>query len=37
MCNRVWKEKEWIEEWNEGIIVPIKKKGDGGGWRTISE
>lgn len=30
MCNRIWKGKEWIEEWNEGLIVPIKKKGDGG-------
>lgn len=29
MCNMVGKGKEWIEEWNEGTIVPIKKKEDG--------
>jgi len=29
LCNRIWKGEEWIEEWNEGIIVPIRKQGDG--------
>ncbi|XP_018364055.1 PREDICTED: uncharacterized protein LOC108761816 [Trachymyrmex cornetzi] len=29
MCNKVWRGEEWIEEWNEGIIVPIKKKEEG--------
>jgi len=28
LCNRVWKGEEWIEEWNEGIIVSIRKQGD---------
>jgi len=29
ICKRIWKGKEWIEEWNEGIIVPIRKQGNG--------
>ncbi|KAL6431964.1 hypothetical protein ACFW04_007414 [Cataglyphis niger] len=29
ICNRVWKGEGWIEEWNEGVIVPILKKGKG--------
>lgn len=29
LCNRVWREKDWIEEWNDGIIVSIRKKRDG--------
>ncbi|KAL6417803.1 hypothetical protein ACFW04_012524 [Cataglyphis niger] len=29
ICNRVWKGEGWIEEWNEGVIVPILKKGEG--------
>jgi len=28
-CNRIWKGEDWIEEWSEGIVVPIKKKGEG--------
>ncbi|KAL6418371.1 hypothetical protein ACFW04_012171 [Cataglyphis niger] len=28
ICNRVWKGEGWIEEWNEGMIVPILKKGE---------
>lgn len=29
MCNKIWREKEWMEEWNKGMIVPIRKKGEG--------
>lgn len=29
ICNKIWKGEEWLEEWNEGIIVPIRKKGEG--------
>lgn len=29
LCNRVWRGKDWIEEWNDGIIVSIRKKRDG--------
>lgn len=28
-CNRVWKGEGWPEEWKEGVIVPIVKKGEG--------
>lgn len=28
-CNRIWRREGWPEEWNEGIIVPIVKKGKG--------
>lgn len=27
-CNRIWEGEEWPEEWKEGIIVPILKKGE---------
>ncbi|XP_011687015.1 PREDICTED: golgin subfamily A member 6-like protein 22 [Wasmannia auropunctata] len=29
LCNRIWRGEEWIEEWSEGLIVPVRKKGDG--------
>ncbi|XP_011163688.1 uncharacterized protein LOC105198616 [Solenopsis invicta] len=29
ICDRVWKCEEWIEDWSEGMIVPIRKKGEG--------
>ncbi|KAL6417094.1 hypothetical protein ACFW04_011516 [Cataglyphis niger] len=29
ICNRLWKGEGWIDEWNEGMIVPILKKGEG--------
>lgn len=29
MCEKVWREKEWIEEWNERIVIPVLKKEDG--------
>ncbi|XP_046145496.1 trichohyalin-like [Osmia bicornis bicornis] len=29
VCNRVWRGEGWPEGWKEGIIAPIKKKGDG--------
>lgn len=28
-CNRIWKGEGWPEEWKEGVIVPIVKKGEG--------
>ncbi|XP_025163183.1 uncharacterized protein LOC112590540 [Harpegnathos saltator] len=34
MCNRVWRGEEWPEEWKEGIVVPIVKKGEG---RVVGE
>lgn len=30
ICNRVWKGEGWPEDWREGIVVPILKKGRGG-------
>jgi len=39
LCNRIWKGEEWIEEWTEGIIVPIRKKGEGdrvGDYRGVT-
>lgn len=29
VCNRVWREEKWIEDWCDGIIAPIIKKGEG--------
>lgn len=29
LCNRVWSGTDWIEEWNDGMIAPIMKKGEG--------
>ncbi|KAL6416395.1 hypothetical protein ACFW04_013523 [Cataglyphis niger] len=29
ICNRLWKGEGWIDEWNEGMIVSILKKGEG--------
>ena len=29
VCNRIWRGEGWIEEWKEGVIVPIVKKGEG--------
>lgn len=29
LCNRVWRGEGWIEDWSEGIIVPVVKKGEG--------
>ncbi|XP_025160987.1 uncharacterized protein LOC112589978 [Harpegnathos saltator] len=34
ICRRVWRGKEWPEEWKEGIVVPIIKKGKG---ETVKE
>ena len=28
VCNRVWKGEEWLEDWKEGVIIPIVKKGE---------
>lgn len=27
--DNVWRGEGWIEEWNEGVIVPVVKKGEG--------
>ncbi|KAL6419218.1 hypothetical protein ACFW04_011519 [Cataglyphis niger] len=29
ISNRIWKGEGWIDEWNERVIVPILKKGEG--------
>lgn len=29
ICNKVWKGEGWPEEWREGIVVPIVKRGEG--------
>lgn len=26
---RIWKQEGWIKDWNERIIVPLVKKGEG--------
>ena len=31
MINKVWRGEGWPEEWKEGVVVPIVKKGDGVG------
>lgn len=28
-CNRIWRGEGWPEQWKEGIIVPLVKKGNG--------
>ncbi|XP_076301876.1 uncharacterized protein LOC143219998 [Lasioglossum baleicum] len=29
ICNRVWRGEGWPEDWSEGIVVPVVKKGEG--------
>jgi len=29
VCRRVWRGKDWLDQWREGGIVPILKKGNG--------
>ncbi|CAK9832677.1 Retrovirus-related Pol polyprotein from type-1 retrotransposable element R2 (Fragment) [Anthophora retusa] len=29
VCSRVWRGEGWPEEWSEGVVVPIVKKGEG--------
>ena len=29
LCNRVWRREGWPEEWREGVVVPVLKKGAG--------
>jgi len=29
ICNRIWKGEDWPEEWKDGVIIPIIKKGKG--------
>ncbi|XP_077255544.1 uncharacterized protein LOC143893719 [Temnothorax americanus] len=39
VCNRGWKGEGWPEDWREGIIVPIGKKGEGervGDYRGVT-
>lgn len=26
ICNRIWKEEGWPEDWREGVVIPILKK-----------
>lgn len=33
ICNRIWKGESWPEEWREGVVVPILKKGKGVEYR----
>lgn len=34
MCNKVWRGKDWLEEWKDGTIIPIVKKGKGKGVKN---
>ena len=39
VCNSVWKNKRWPNEWKKSVYVPIHKKGDKkecGNYRTIA-
>ncbi|XP_077272062.1 uncharacterized protein LOC143902767 [Temnothorax americanus] len=39
ICDMAWRKGEMIEDWNEGIIVPIVKKGEGkeaGDYRGVT-
>lgn len=39
MCNKIWSGEEWIKEWSEGTIVPIRKKEEGskvGDYRGVT-
>ncbi|CAK9799089.1 Transposon TX1 uncharacterized 149 kDa protein [Anthophora plagiata] len=29
VCNRVWRGEGWPEDWSEGVVVPVVKKGEG--------
>ncbi|CAD6201952.1 GSCOCG00002869001-RA-CDS, partial [Cotesia congregata] len=29
ICQRVWEGEAWPEDWKDGVVVPILKKGDG--------
>lgn len=33
VCKRVWEGEGWSEDWMEGIVLPILKKGRGEGVR----
>lgn len=35
VCGRIWKGEDLPEEWRDGVIVPIRKKGKGDEWWTI--
>lgn len=34
VCNRIWRGEGWPRGWNEGLIVPVLKKGEG---RVVEE
>ncbi|XP_076287327.1 uncharacterized protein LOC143212411 [Lasioglossum baleicum] len=39
ICNRVWRGGGWPEDWAEGVVVPIAKKGDSrkvGNYRGVT-
>ena len=29
ICKRVWRGEGWVEEWREGVVVPMLEKGSG--------
>lgn len=33
VCNKIWKGEGWPEDWKEGVVVPIIKKGQGNAVR----
>lgn len=33
VCRKVWRDEGWLEEWKEGIIVSLVKKGEREGVR----
>ena len=39
LCNMIWQEKAWPQDWKRSIFIPLFKKGDKkdcGNYRTIS-
>lgn len=36
ICNRVWKREGWIDEWIEGVVIPVLKKRGREGGRGVS-
>ncbi|XP_076298035.1 uncharacterized protein LOC143217535 [Lasioglossum baleicum] len=28
VCNKVWRGEGWPEDWSEGVVIPVAKKGD---------
>ncbi|XP_039312991.1 uncharacterized protein LOC120359478 [Solenopsis invicta] len=39
MCNKIWRGEGWPKDWNEGVLVPILKRGKGkivGDYRGVT-